>query len=266
MNMHQLLLLAGAAVMTPSAYAAEEQGNRDPAGIRSSLELGVQVSDYRYTEPDFDVKIWGPKLGLTAAYTRTDSKNRFVKLDGRVGYGSLKYEGSGALNSVPDLVVEARGYLGRDFFPRPDVTVSPYAGLGIRHLYNDLRGTTSTGAAGYRRYSTYLYVPLGLSSRFKVSEKWSVSPTIEYDYFVTGRQLSQLSDAGPGFVDANNEQNKGYGYRLSLMVEKGAWAFGPWLYFWNIEDSDVVPIGPGLVGLEPQNETREYGVELRYRF
>jgi hypothetical protein len=50
------------------------------------------------------------------------------------------------------------------------------------------------------------------------------------------------------------------------MLEKEAWAFGPWLHFWSIEDSDIVTIGTGVSGLEPQNETREYGIELKYRF
>jgi hypothetical protein len=41
----------------------------------------------------------------------------------------------------------------------------PYAGLGFRYLYNDLRGTSSTGAIGYRRESHYFYVPLGVTLR-----------------------------------------------------------------------------------------------------
>ena len=224
------------------------------------------MSDYRYTEPDLGVKIWGPNVGLTAAYTQTDKNNWFVKIDGRVVYGSLKYEGTGAQNSVPNFIFETRGYFGREFLLRRDVSISPYAGLGVRYLYNDLRGITSTGAAGYRRYSTYFYVPLGLSTRFHLSGKWSVSPTIEYVYLITGTQKSKLSDAGTGFVDAHNEQSKGYGYRLSVMVDKEAWAFGPWLNFWDIDDSDIVSGGPGIGGLEPQNETREFGVEIKYRF
>jgi hypothetical protein len=266
MNMHQLLLFAGAVVMSKCAFAADEQSIDGFVDVRRSWEVGVQMSDYRYTEPDAGVEIWGPRAGLTAAYTQTNTNNWFVKIDGRVSYGLLKYEGSGTQNSVPDFVFEARGYFGKDFFPRQDVSLSPYAGLGYRYLYNDLRGPTSTGEAGYRRYSQYFYVPLGLSSRFNVSGKWSVAPTIEYDYFISGRQESRLTDVGSGYDDAYNEQSKGYGYRLSVMLEKEAWAFGPWLHFWSIEDSDTVTIGTGISGLEPQNETREYGIELKYRF
>jgi hypothetical protein len=266
MKTHQLLLFAGAVVMARSAFAADEQSIDGFVDIRRSWEVGVQMSDYRYTEPVLGVEIWGPRVGLTAAYTQTNTNNWFVKIDGRVSYGSLKYEGSGTQNTVPDFVFEARGYFGKDYFPRHGVSLSPYAGLGYRYLYNDLRGTTSTGEAGYRRYSQYFYVPLGLSSRFNVSGKWSVAPTIEYDYFIAGRQESRLTDVGSGYDDAYNEQSKGYGYRLSVMLEKEAWAFGPWLHFWSIEDSDIVTIGTGVSGLEPQNETREFGVELKYRF
>ena len=267
MNTHQLLLFASAVAMARCTYAAGEQSSGDFVGTRPGWEVGIQISDYRYEEPDVGVKIWGPRVGLTAAYTKAETDNWFVRVDGRVGYGSLEYEGSGTQDSVPDLVFEARGYFGKDFFPLRGVSLSPYAGLGFRYLYNDLRGPTSTGKVGYRRYSKYFYVPLGLSSRFNVSGKWSVLPTIEYDYFIIGRQESQLTDTGiPGLLDANNEQRKGYGYRLSVMVEKEAWAFGPWLHFWSIEDSDIVIIGNGVSGLEPQNETREYGIELKYRF
>jgi len=38
------------------------------------------------------------------------------------------------------------------------------------------------------------------------------------------------------------------------------------MHYWNIKDSEVVSIGPGTVAMEPANWTREYGLELRYRF
>jgi hypothetical protein len=265
-NMYKLLLVAGAVLMAGSACADDEPGHGDLVGTHAGWEIAIQMSDYHYAEPDLDVAIWGPRLGMSAAYTHTRPNNWFVKVDGRIGYGLLEYEGSGMQDSVPDLVFETRGTFGRDFFPRHNISLSPYAGVGYRYLYNDLRGITTTGHAGYRRYSRYFYIPVGLTSRFNVSGKWSVLPTIEYDYFITGRQESRLSDTGPSLGDAYNEQSNGYGYRASVMLEKGAWAFGPWLHFWHIEDSDIVSIGFGLGGMEPENETREYGLELKYRF
>ncbi|MGC2517834.1 MAG: outer membrane beta-barrel protein [Burkholderiales bacterium] len=248
-----------------SVAAAQTTGPANPLASRRGWEVGGQVSDYRYQEPDVGVKIWGPKIGGTGAYTFTDAK-KWSKFDLRLAYGRLKYEGSGTADSEPDLILETRAAVGRDFFPGGGVSLSPYLGLGYRYLFNDLRGTSSTGAIGYRRYSTYVYVPLGLTTRFSAGESWVIAPTVEYDYLIRGTQKSQLTDAGLGFTDATNEQDKGRGYRLSLMVENGFWAFGPWTQYWNIKDSDIVPIGFGRGAQEPRNQTREYGLELKYRF
>jgi hypothetical protein len=50
------------------------------------------------------------------------------------------------------------------------------------------------------------------------------------------------------------------------MFERDKLAVGPYLHYWHIQDSDLQPIGGGFSGLEPENFTREYGLELRYRF
>ena len=238
----------------------------DPLATPAGWEIGGQLSNYRYEEPTLGVKLWGPRVGVTGAYTFVSAEHWFLKFDGRLAYGSLKYEGSGTQDSVPDSIFETRVVVGKDFLSGSSVSLSPYAGLGYRYLYNDSRGTSSTGAIGYQRFSNYLYAPVGLTLRAKIASQWVISPTIEYDYFIKGRQDSQLTDTGLGLSDASNKQDKGYGYRASLMIEKGAWAFGPWIQYWRIEDSDIVPVGFGFGVQEPQNETREYGVEVRYRF
>ena len=69
----------------------------------------------------------------------------------------------------PDWIFETRAVVGKDYLPRSGISLSPFAGLGYRYLYNDLRGTTSTGAVGYQRYSQFLYAPVGLTSRFPVN-------------------------------------------------------------------------------------------------
>ena len=175
------------------------------------------------------------------------------------------------MDDVPDWIAEVRAVIGRDYPMGDGVALSPYIGFGYRYLYNDLTGYTSTGAVGYERYSHYFYVPVGVTLRFRASERWVIAPTLEYDWFLTGRQKSKLSDTGNGFSDANNEQDRGRGYRASLMFESRHWAFGPWLHYWNIKDSDTVFVGFDLLGratfvTEPENWTREYGIEFRYRF
>lgn len=260
-------LIAAAIFFAISPVALAQKGaSADPLATRRGWEFGVQVSDYRYEEPNVPAKISGANVGVTGAYTYASASHWFFKGDVRSAYGSLKYEGSGTLDSVPDWIFEAREVFGKDFFLRNGASLSPFVGLGYRYLYNDLRGTTTSGAAGYQRYSNYFYAPLGLTSRFKASGQWVLAPSIEYDYFIRGTQKTQFTDLGRGFSDAVNKQDKGYGYRLSLMAENNSWAFGPWMHYWKIEDSDTVPIGFGFSGIEPKNETREYGLELKYRF
>ncbi len=262
------LTLAAVLLAAIATTAAAQNGQPDPLLTRRGWEVGGQISKYDYEEPDF-AKLTGNQGGAVGAYTFAGASRVFSRIDGRLAYGSLKYEGSGTQDGVPNWIFEARAVVGRDFQASDNVALSPYIGLGYRFLYNDLRGNTVVGNTtyvGYRRYSNYVYVPVGVTLRMRTGDQWVVAPTLEYDFFLGGRQYSRLSDTGLGYSDASNDQNSGYGYRASLMMEKGHWSFGPWLQYWNIKDSDVVPIGLGTAAMEPANWTREYGLELRYRF
>jgi hypothetical protein len=267
--------LTMAAALLAAVAAAQGAAPTDPLLTRRGWEVGGQIAKYHYEEPNLlrfpnnggvdTVKLTGNRAGGVGAYTFTSSNRVYSRIDGRVSYGSLKYEGSGTQDNNPDWILEARAVIGRDYLVSENVALSPYIGLGYRYLYADGRGYTSTGAVGYRRYSNYVYVPLGLTTRFRTGERWVVAPTVEYDAFLGGRQYSQLTDTGIGYSDASNTQKHGRGYRAYLMLESGHWAFGPWLHYWKIKDSDIVPISPTLGLLEPANWTREYGVEVRYR-
>lgn len=252
-------------VMAPVVSAQTSEPAAVPLTPRG-WEVGGQLSNYRFEEPEQGVRIRGPRAGVTGAFTFAGASPWFFRIDGRYAYGALDYEGSGTADRLPDWILETRGILGRDFLARSRASVSPFAGLGYRYLYNDLRGTTSTGAVGYQRVSSYFYLPLGITARFALGGSWVIAPTVEYDFFIRGEQVSYLSDTGLGYADANNSQDDGYGYRISLMAEKGAWAIGPWMQYWSIEESDTVPVGLGTSVFEPRNQTREYGLDLKYRF
>lgn len=234
---------------------------------RPGWELGGQVSNYKYEEPGL-MKLDGPRIGVVAAYTSITPNLVYGRLDGRVSYGRLDYESvrTGTSADIPDWTAEVRLVVGRDYRVKEGVALSPYIGLGYRYLFNDLQGYSTTGHVGYRRYSQYWYAPIGLTMRMRTGDQWIFAPTVEYDAFIGGKQKSMLSDVAPGAPDVTNDQDRGRGYRVYLMVESRRWAFGPWLHYWNIKDSEIVPIGGGLGVLEPANSTTEYGLELRYRF
>lgn len=265
--MMKKIVLTAALLATIAAAAAQAAEQPNPLLTRRGWEVGGQAARYHYEEPDF-MNLKGNRGGVVGAYTFTNPSRVYNRIDGRISYGSLKYtsSGTGTIDNVPDWIFEVRGVIGKDFLVGDNVALSPYIGLGYRYLYDDLRGYTSTGAVGYQRYSHYVYAPIGLTMRIGMGNRWVVAPMVEYDAFIGGRQYSQLSDTGIGYSDASNEQKHGRGYRAYLMVEKERWAFGPWLHYWKIKDSDVVPIGFGEGAYEPANWTREYGLELRYRF
>lgn len=256
-----LALICGA-ISAPPAFSQ----NAPALATRGGFEAGGQVSDYRYTEPGVGVKIDGAQVGLRGAYTVPFEEVFFSRLEVRLAYGELRYSGSGTADDQPNLIFEGRYLLGRDFHPGAGVALTPYSGLAYRYLYNDLRGTSSTGAVGYRRYSQYFYLPLGLSARFRAGDAWVVSPSLEYDVFLGGNQYSKLSDAGFGDPDVRNKQRKGAGYRANLIFNRGPLSFGPWVQFWRIKDSEIVRISATTGALEPENKTREAGLEFNYHF
>ncbi|HKW37188.1 MAG TPA: hypothetical protein VJO54_05195 [Burkholderiales bacterium] len=256
-------ILAAAALLAAASAALAQSGSAR-LSTRPGLEIGGQIASYDYKEPGL-AELEGSRLGFVGAWTSTIGAGVFARIDARASYGSLDYRGSGSMSGVPDLILETRAVAGFDW-DLGGATLSPYAGLGYRYLYDDLNGYSSTGAAGYRRYSNYLYAPIGLTLRFALSADWVLAPTAELDVFLRGKQKSMLSDANSAFSNVTNTQDHGTGYRLYLMFERDRLAVGPYLHYWHIQDSDVQPIGGGQLGLEPENFTREYGLELRYRF
>jgi hypothetical protein len=256
---------AGAAAATVVALVlAAPAWGQDPLAPRAGWEVGGQLSDYRYEEPGL-MSLKGARLGASAAYTAVALRRAFVRVEGRWSFGSLDYQGSGRLTNVPDQILEVRLLAGRDY-DAGGLRWSPYVGGGLRYLYDDLRGVSSTGAIGYQRESTYFYLPLGVTLRARLAGGWVLAPQLEYDAFVRGRQRSYLSDTGLGLGDVTNRQGSGRGWRAQLMFESRRWTVGPWLQFWDVEDSDLQPAAPGIAVYEPANETREAGIELRYRF
>jgi hypothetical protein len=255
------------ALLLAASPAIAQQGS-DRLSTRPGLEIGGQVSYYDYKEPNF-AEIKGPRLGFVGAWTAVGEQKLFLRIDGRASYGSLDYQGSGTATGVVDFILETRAVVGIDL-DLSGATLSPYAGLGYRYLYNDLNGYTSARAAGYRRYSNYLYAPLGATLRIGLDSEWVLAPTVEWDFFIQGKQKSMLSDANPAYLDVTNTQNHGSGYRLYLMFEKDRLAVGPYLNYWHIKDSDAQFFGfvngQPAYGKEPENFTHEYGLELRYRF
>ena len=94
-----------------------------------------------------------------------------------------------------DWYVEGRGLVGEDFV-KHQWGLSPYTGLGLRHLSN---GTSGVG--GYRT-DDYLYSPFGVTARTAVAAAHTLSLTLEYDRLLHGWQNTRNSALGGGDIPA----------------------------------------------------------------
>lgn len=234
---------------------------------KHTWELGTEISHITYKEPSV-MREKGMMYGIVGAYTYHNKL--MLKADGRFSYGQVDYKNSGTLNNIDDYILEFRGLGGYDFPVFTASTLTPYMGIGYRYLNdNDSGRVTSTGAWGYERESNYLYSPIGVEIITPLKNGWSVGATAEYDIFWWGKQKSHLGDV-PGYYDIENDQEKGYGIRGSIKVQKRLkkldLVIEPYIRYWNIKDSKTTTDPDGTIWIEPKNNSTEIGCKLAVKF
>lgn len=249
----------------------------DPRRVHS-VELGAEQYYSRYTESG--VKISGPMSGpyINYAFRPPDSNflnNAIVNvymIQARYAEGSLRYKGSGEIKDQHTTNTEIRALVGKDMLYKDDVVFTPYVGFAYRHLFHMAGGhLSSTGQFGYDRHSTYYYLPVGVQGNIPY-KRWSVAPSAEFDFFLAGKQVSDLSDGNDffplGWEDVKNHQKTGYGVRGGVKVlYSSTWVdfyMEPFVRIWRIDDSDTsvtsVPgLGVSFEVYEPRNHTMEIG-------
>jgi hypothetical protein len=258
-----------------STLYAKPTRSEIPLTAIPGYEIGLLYFDYQYEEEvdgQFFMMTDGYKYGFSLAKTNLLEDNFYSTIDFRLGIGEVDYEsaGTGTAEDEEDNMWELHLIAGQDV-EKDGYVLSPFWGFGYRYLYNDARGTSSTGASGYRRISEYYYFAIGLTHRFRITSKSRLSTSLEYDYLLKGYQTSYLSDTDPGYNDLNNDQPQGYGLRGSMAFETMKMSVNFFYNYWDISDSDQKPIYyygtyTGYVGREPKNWTDEYGVQVKFRF
>ncbi len=266
--------------------------------------IGLPMFRHSYEEPGLmEEKGWtGAGLRLVVRYNDTKS---LVALEFEGALANITYDGAvqkiegDAVEIIPVTVTdiedsfdEVRLVAGKPLKMSPTSFVIPYAGVGARFWSDDL----STWDYGYTRESRYIYSPVGVEVWLQKNIRSPYRLTLEYDFFLRGRQRSYLSDlnteynplfgrtTGQRFEDATNLQTKGYGLRASLEAEmplqkRGFGVLQAYVRYWNIDASDITSIHyrieqfqgwgePSLVeegylpGSEPANKTIQVGVAV----
>lgn len=237
---------------------------------RNGHDLGVSLTSYKYTEPGVMTlkanKVGFDYSGTIAIGSEWPNRNNgwFVRGDLRYATGKTDYSSSisGTIDNRIDWYYEVRGLFGKDF-DMGNYVLAPYVGLGFRHLFNDLRGRTSTGASGYRRESDYTTLPIGVIHKMTLSSQSQLHTTLEYSPLLRGRQEVKLTDSNPLTPDVSLRQRSGYGLRLGTMVRYQTWSVGPTLTVWRVKQSES---GGTPAVFEPQNSTYEFGVKAAMHF
>jgi len=240
-------------------------------------EIGFSISNYSYWEPDLSVNLYGNLFGMS--YERTQAfEDFFLLADFKYEQGSLSYNsgGTGSQTGVKNYYYEIRGLIGKDI-EYDSFVLAPFTGFGYRDLFTDSRGTTSSGAAGYRREISYWYLPLGVIHRTKVADG-KLETRLELDYLITGTVNTYLSDAIgyngiTSISDSKNTQKSGWGVKFSTSYQINGWAFTPYINYWSIQNSDVVygnatirRVNYRIESNEPTNTTTELGFKASYKF
>jgi len=199
-----------------------------------------------------------------------------LKAEGRLSVGQVDYDGQLSdgtpykIDGIDDVLIELRGLAGYDFTVFSSTTITPFTGLGYRFLSDNL----SVDPAGYRRFSNYVYSPIGVETKTPFGDGWAAGVNLEYDAFWFGRQYSYLSDYSSSYGDVTNDQDKGYGFRASFKLSKQTSAFNlllePYVIYWNIDKSkdSALVLSGSVVGTayEPKNTSTEFGAKVGVEF
>ena len=185
-----------------------------------------------------------------------------------------------------DWYLEGRALAGKDVIGQR-WGLSPYSGLGLRHLSNGI-----SGVAGYRT-DDYLYLPLGVTARTMVASQKAVRFNFEFDALLHGWQKTRDSLLGggdvpatatapaftiDGFTDVSFSQSKGWALRASATYPVTRhFSLEPYYVYWNVSASPVnyetvtftvnqVTAQEDLGAYEPDNTTHEFGVKVGFHF
>jgi hypothetical protein len=264
-------------VQQPASSSGNQQQNR-------LGELGVEISHITYKEPDI-MEQKGMMYGIVGSYASHSLANQapkginrwMSKIEGRFSFGQIDYDGAlddgtpYTVEDINDYILEGRFFMGYDFPVGKAIIFTPYAGLGYRYLYDGM----GKDPAGYDRESNYFYSPIGIETTIQLPEGWSIGPTIEYDIFWHGWQITHYEDLNPLIDALENDQKGGYGVRGSIKIQKKTrnldFVIEPFIRYWNIkrsENSDITILGTYVIGYgwEPENNSTEIGCRLAVKF
>lgn len=187
---------------------------------------------------------------LSAEYARGESKYTGSAWGG--SYGSLHASGIGREK------IQAQAEIL--FRPPTWGATTLTAGLLARRLNDALDRLP----AGYERTNTGYFGTLGVEQHIALSHGWALRPAIQYLHLLDGTQKADL-DGG-----LRLKQKKGHGWEASatfqqLRADGSGLQIRPFWRYFKMGASETVDASSASY-IEPENSTRELGVDLRWKF
>lgn len=235
-----------------------------------SVKVGTEIYKEIYRERDSDGQRFmqeeASMLGLTLDAHYTFTAEHALRFTGRIARGDSTYTGSyqngtygdlvsaGQDRSMFDLRVLYENSTNWEYGP-----VKGFVGLGYRNLIDRL---DQIGTGGYKRMNEIFYLNLQEKFILEINPSWRFSPEVGVNVLLRGRQHSD---------DLINTQNSGFGIEIAAPFEtrflgNKTLTLQPFFRFWQIGESDYVPIGNNYYVVEPANRTQEYGLNVSVGF
>jgi len=247
---------------------AQTNAENDAAKLYQThtFELGPAVSYIRYKERG--LKIDGPVYGFVASYAYHYDlmvKGEFNFNYGKVNYSASTMTGRASGDNTLNEMWEVRGLGGYDFPLLTSSILTPYIGIGLRYINNDVLPTPQ------EREFYYLYSPIGIGVMAGLGHGWSNGGMGEYDLFWRGDQNSHPIDRIPSLKgDVRSHQKDGYGVRGSLTLEKKYAKIivggGPFLRYWSVDKLSPRFVPYNVLWQEPASDSLEAGMMLSVKF
>ena len=266
------------------ACVAQAESPQKKKDFTHDFTFGLEGFHYQYSEATDREKHFmhdkGWIYGVNGAYQLTYQDVVFIRPEIRWAYGYTNYwSGNSEIRSysIPNELFESRLLMGSPFRAAEQLTISPYTGIGYRYKLDDGRNKRTTRNLPLaKRINKTWYLPVGVRFQYDFSEQWNLQGMAEYDWFISGRQLSYRKGRTP--YPLVFKQKKGKGFKGELLVgrkfEKLAIAVGPYINYWKVADSSVDYLnvqGRGgqvhrLPRYEPKNVTTEVGLKFNVYF
>lgn len=257
----------------------------------SKLELfaGAAMMNFDYTEFDAngawldDENGWLP--GLLLGGTLYWPGNWYASLALNYYFDDVEYQGQTQSDdpALSGLYISSRS--DADIFDTTAIAgyrfsaARVYAGLGYYFWRRNIRPTVTNGGlrvAGILEFYSWTYALLGLNTQLFVKEDSYISLDVRVTRMLQAQMEVDFLGYG-GYDNASLNLGEDWGLRLALpwtvrlsAVNDATITIEPYYYRWDLNRSNVAEltvngVGTGSGVVEPQSETRNFGISVYFR-